>query len=90
MLNLITLYLIKFVNVETRQFEDLFIQLVRSEWTEDDCESFPFDYKIELIVLLGTVFNDNGFFSKSEDAIKRLYQIYESHKDNTFVAFKYV
>ena len=90
MLNLMTLYLIKFVNIDTRQVEDIFIKLVRSEWTEDDNESFPFEYKIEFIVLLGTVFNDNGFFSKSEEAIKRLYQIYESHIDNTFVAFKYM
>ena len=63
------LYLIKFVNVDTRKFEDIFVKLVRSEWTEDDEESFPFDYKIEFIALLATVFNDNGFFSKSEDAI---------------------
>lgn len=82
------LYLTKYINVEPKQFEDIYVRLVEADWKDDE-PGFPLTYKLEFLSLLAIIFNDNGFYTRSEAIIEILRKVYESRKDDALAAMKY-
>ena len=83
------LYLIKFVDVDTWKFEEIYIKLINEDIHNLDA-SFPFEYRIEFLFQFWIIFNNNGYFTKSEAAFDKIKALYELNNENVLIAERYM
>lgn len=70
-------------------FEDVYIDICGKSWDEREPEC-PFNYRTEFMNMFFGLFNDNGYYSRSEKIISIFESLVNKYPDNADIAAKYI
>jgi len=76
--------------IDLQRVEKVYIDLVETQWKQDDEPDFPLSLKVDFLFMLASIFNDYGHFTRSEKTIGVLEAVHNKYLGDTFIAYRYV
>ena len=85
-------YYTKYVDSDIWDFEKLYKQFEHQDVDLSDQSEFPRVYKLEFLQMMYLLFNDNGFYSRSEHIIQIFEHEYDTCADENKLdmAYRYI